>query len=381
MVGIQSSVEKPGVKKLDLMDKIWTKVKPEEKEDQIIACMMRMAHNVVGAEASSLLLLTDHDQELYFKLTDIPQEQKLKRVHPGRKSEIAKWILKNKKPIIVNNPKKNADFYKKMDNATNFKTRCVIGMPIISNDKVIGVIEALNRPGGLYFTQQNLKAVMGVATTAAMTIESNRLNSHLLLSYRATVEALVAVADTKEIATVGHSRRVAEYALMAADELAIDKETRVNIEYAALLHDIGKLDIADEILNKADALSDKEWDLIKKHTIKGYNMLRNVPFLKGAARLILYHHERYDGSGYPQGLNGQAIPIGARLIAVADAFDSMTTDHNYRQAIEQKKAFSELNNNMCTQFCPVAVKAFSAGFVSNRLRQTSDENAPRLIDF
>lgn len=382
MPNLQSKTAQPVIKKGELLDKILTRVKPEEKEGQIIACLMRMSHNVLGAEASSVLLLDEKKQELYFKFTDGPVQQKLKRLHIEKKSGIAGWILKNNKPLIVNNPQKNAHFYKKIDEATGFKTRSIIGVPIIRDNKVIGVIEVLNKADGTVFTKKDLKTMQEVATTASITIESSRMNLDLLRSYRGTVGALVSLADTKEnIGGGGHSRRVAEYALMGANELALTKDAKLNIEYAALLHDIGKLSIADEILNKTGDLSDQEWELIKKHTVIGYNLLRNVPFLKEASKLILHHHERYDGGGYPQGLTGESIPLGARLIAVADAFDNMTTDHSYRRAFDQMKAFSELYNNMRVQFCPTAVKAFNAGFAKARLKRIDSPAIPDLPDF
>ena len=154
---------------------------------------------------------------------------------------------------------------------------------------------------------------------------------------------------------------------MGARELGLTKQQQQNIEYAALLHDIGKLSIADNILNKVEPLNDKEWAIIRKHPIVGYEILRDIPFLKEASLLILYHHERYDGSGYPQGLHGDNIPIGARLIAVVDAFDNMTTEHSYRHSMTQQQAFAELANKAGDQFCPTAVKAFNTGYVRTHL--------------
>jgi putative nucleotidyltransferase with HDIG domain len=380
MVTTQSNIAQSGEKKLDILDKIWNKVKPEETEDQIITCIMSMANNAVGASAASLLVFGEKKQELYFKFADVPAEQEMKRLHIGRQSGIARWILRNKKPIMLNNPQKNADYNKLIDGATGLKTKSIIGVPLISNRKVMGVIEVFNKMSGTDFTQQDLKTMLGVATTAAMTIESTRMNVNLLLSYRGTVGALVALADSKETSGGGHSRRVAQFALLAANELALSKDAKLNIEYAAILHDVGKLCIADAILNKEEALTDNEWKIIKKHPVIGYNMLRDIPFLKEAAKLILHHHERYDGGGYPQGLHMKTIPLGARLIAVADAFDNMTTDHSYRPAFDKKKAFGELANNINSQFCPVAVKAFNAGFVKARLRQTSGVTMPDLSE-
>ena len=356
-----------GVSRVALLEKLWARVKPEDKEDELINCIMRMTHDAVNSSASSLLLLDDDTQELYFKFADGPVGQQLKRLHISRQSGIAGWIVRNARPLVVNDAEKNSNFYKMIDNATGFKTKSIIGVPIILGDKVIGVIEVLNKADGADFTRKDLRIMMGVAATIGMTIETTRMNTNLLHSYRGTVGALVSLADTKESSGGGHSRRVTDYALIGARELSFSREDKQNLEYAAILHDIGKLSIPDNVLNKTGNLTEEEWEMIRKHPAIGYNLLREIPFLKEASRLILYHHERYDGKGYPQGIGGEDIPMGARLIAVADAFDYMTTEHNHRPAMSRQQAFAELHKHVRTQFCPVAVKAFNSGFVRSRL--------------
>ncbi len=356
-----------GTSKIDLLEKLWARAKPEDKEGELINSIMRLTHNALGSSASSLLLLDDETQELYFKFADGPVGQQLKRLHISRQSGIAGWIVRNAKPLVVNNAEKNANFYKQIDNATGFETKSIIGVPIVIGDKVIGVIEVLNKADGTDFNKQDLRTMLGVADTTAMTIETTRMNANLLNSYNGTIKALVSLADTKEASGGGHSRRVMEYALTGARELSLSKEEKQSLEYAAILHDIGKLSIPDSILNKSGTLTDEEWEMIRKHPVIGYDLLKEVPFLKEASKLILYHHERYDGKGYPQGIKSETLPIGARLIAVADAFDNMTTDHVYRQALSRQQAFAELHKHARTQFCPVAVKAFNSGFVRSRL--------------
>ena len=115
----------------------------------------------------------------------------------------------------------------------------------------------------------------------------------------------------------------------------------------------------DRILNKAEKLTDQEWERIRRHPVIGYKLFCNIPLLQGTAKLILHHHERYDGRGYPEGLQGEDIPLGARLLAVADAYDYMTIGHAHREALSKTRAFTELFQNSRTQFCPVAVKALS----------------------
>ena len=353
--------------KADLLDKIWMKVKPEDKIDKIIASVVNLTQNSLSSLASTLVLLDNNRQELYFQSYDGSAAKQLKRMHVGRQSGIAGWVIRNGKPMLVNNPEKNIGFYKLLDDATGFRTKHALAAPLISGGKVIGVIEALNKANGTVFTKRDLDTMLDVATTSSMAFEGYRTNNDLLLSYKSTVRALVSLADAKETSGGGHSRRLMEYALMGARELGLGKQQLQNIEYAAILHDIGKLSIADNILNKAEPLTDREWAIIKKHPIVGYEILKDIPFLNEASLLILYHHERYDGGGYPQGLHGDNIPIGSRLIAVVDAFDNMTTEHSYRNAMTQQQAFVELSKNAGDQFCPAVVKAFNTGYVRTRL--------------
>ena len=152
-----------------------------------------------------------------------------------------------------------------------------------------------------------------------------------------------------------------EYALLTGGYLSIARDDMEVLEYAAILHDVGKIAIDTRVLNKPANLDDAEWDAMREHPVIGANILRSVPFLEKAAELVLCHHERYNGQGYPNGLKGEDIPVGSRIIAVADAFDTMTTDRAYRSALHVEQAIKELNNCSGGQFCPQAVKAFVAG--------------------
>jgi putative nucleotidyltransferase with HDIG domain len=363
----QKLAEKISASKLDLLDKIWMKVKPEDKLNTIVAGIINLTQSAIHPGASTLVLLNDAQQELYFQYATGPTAKQLKRLHIGRQSGIASWVIRNNKPMLVNNPEKNRGYYRLISNATGFRTLNAIAVPLVIQEKVIGVIEALNKANGTPFSNVDLKAIMDVANVAAMTIEGCKTENYLMLSYKHTVSALVSLADAKETSGGGHSRRLVEYALIGAKELGLSKQQQQSIEYAALLHDIGKLSVPDQILNKKEKLTEKEWVTIKKHTIVGYEILKDIPFLKEASLLVLYHHERYDGSGYPQGLHGTSIPIGARLIAVVDAFDNMTTEHSYRAAMHPREAFAELFKNAGDQFCPISVKAFNTGYARTQL--------------
>jgi HD-GYP domain-containing protein (c-di-GMP phosphodiesterase class II) len=242
------------------------------------------------------------------------------------------------------------------------------------------VVEALNRLDGNDFNEHDLETLIGMANGHALTIAHAKANENLLLTYKRTVQKLVSLADKRETTESRHSRRVAQYALIGAAQLNLPPEEQETIEYGAILHDIGLLGVPQSILRKREALTKEDWNMIRKHSVIGYNLLRGIPSLNEVAKLILYHHERFDGKGYPCGLKGDTIPVGARLISVADAFDSMTVKHSYRAASSPKDAIRELGKYSGTQFCPDAVKAVCLGYIKNHSLAKVTERKERLTN-
>jgi len=175
--------------------------------------------------------------------------------------------------------------------------------------------------------------------------------------YLDTIRALAAAIDAKDPYTKGHSERVAKTSVALAQELNLSDRDIENIEYTALLHDIGKIGIADNILGKDSSLTNKEFDKIKEHTIMGAKIIEPVDFLKNSYKAIYHHHERYNGKGYPDRIKGEEIPILARIIAVADAYDAMSSDRPYRKKLNKDKILKELKDQSGKQFDPEVVKA------------------------
>ena len=175
--------------------------------------------------------------------------------------------------------------------------------------------------------------------------------------YLETIRALAAAIDAKDPYTKGHSERVAEASIAIAQELNLSDRDIENIEYTALLHDIGKIGIKDKILSKKSSLTNQEFDKIKEHTIMGAKIIEPVDFLKNSYKAIYHHHERYNGKGYPDGIKSEGIPILARIIAVADAYDAMGSDRPYRKKLNKDKILKELKDQSGKQFDPEAVKA------------------------
>jgi len=177
-------------------------------------------------------------------------------------------------------------------------------------------------------------------------------------SYDVTLEALGDALDLKDSETEGHSKRVTAYAIALARAMGIPPEEIKIIARGAFLHDIGKMAIPDEILRKPGKLTPEEQDLMREHCTRGYHMLRKIPFLAGAAEIVLCHQEYFDGNGYPNGLRGREIPVGARIFAVADTLDAITSDRPYRKARGFDAAREEILRCSGTQFDPAVVEVF-----------------------
>ena len=179
-------------------------------------------------------------------------------------------------------------------------------------------------------------------------------------SYEASLEALVTALDFRDNETHGHSRRVVEYAVLVAESLGVREPDLTWIRRGAILHDVGKIGVPDAILKKPGKLDASEWDEMKKHPEMGYQMLAHVPYLRPALDIVLSHQERWDGSGYPRGLRGEQIPLGARIFAAVDTFDAMTSDRPYRAALSIDAARDEIRRFAGIQFDPQVAEAFLA---------------------
>lgn len=208
------------------------------------------------------------------------------------------------------------------------------------------------------FDENHARALSMLASQVAVSLENAQLYENLRDNYAATIAALSATIDAKDHYTRGHSDRVMEYSVHIARALGLPEDAMETIRFAGLLHDIGKIGVSEAILLKPAKLSPEEFELIKTHSVIGASIVEQIDFLNKLTPIILHHHERYGGGGYPDGLYGDDIPLLARILAVADAFEAMTSERAYRPALTQDQAIAELRRCAGEQFDPMVVQVF-----------------------
>ena len=241
--------------------------------------------------------------------------------------------------------------------------------PISQRNRVIGVLAVVRVPTARRnaFGALDVRQAVDVAAQGAVAIEQAMLFTKVQayakeveLSYDSTLKALMAALDAKDEAAEGRCERVAKMTVTLARQMGVVSEAAlVDMERGAMLHDVGKIGVPDEVLKKPSALNDMEWEAMRKHPLLAGMMISKVGFLEGATPILLYHHERFDGGGYPFGLVADKIPLDARIFSVIDAYDAMTSHRPFRDAMTHEQAMAEVAAGNGTQFDPAVVSAFT----------------------
>lgn len=221
-------------------------------------------------------------------------------------------------------------------------------------DEVLKVVE---RGIEKKFAHENLKMEHEALVYRTRNLEEQvgQARQNIMMYYEGTVKALLLTIDAKDHYTFDHSEHVAKLSALIAEGMGMTGKAKDKIEHAALIHDIGKIGVDERILKKRGPLTAEEFAEIKKHPEIGATIVQSVPFLEDAIPVILYHHERYDGKGYPEGLKGEEIPLNARIVLVADAVDAMMRARPYRDALPKENVANELKNHAGTQFDPYII--------------------------
>jgi len=305
--------------------------------DTLLKKIGQAAEKLTQAEASSILLLDEDKEHLYFKTVGGEKGGLIKKMKVKVGQGCAGWVAKERKPLIVQDVTKDSRFAKSFDQATGFVTKSILCVPLILHNELIGVAEVLNKKNGVRFTLEDQEVLQSLSHLAVIYITNAKFAETQRNFFTNIIEILASASEAREPRLAGHTRRIAQQALLMARQLTFDEREYQNLYYAALLHDIGYLAPGDRTVR----------DL--HHPIVGVEMVRGINFLAGAAPIIRSHHEHYDGSGYPDNLKGENIPLGARIIALLE-----TVEEN-NLTPEEVERFSG------TKFDPKIVKLYLEG--------------------
>jgi HD-GYP domain-containing protein (c-di-GMP phosphodiesterase class II) len=248
---------------------------------------------------------------------------------------------------------------------------CVVA-PVVLRANLNGVVIVADKAGG-DFDQRDADLLLSIGNHAAVAVENAHLQREVQEAYLSIVGVLAEAMAARNPQVQRHQESVCHYARVVAERLGLSEYERSVAYYAALLHDIGNIGVSDGVLNKPGPLLDAERELIRAHVQIGYDLLCNVPLLESVAEVVRHHHERYDGSGYPDGLQGEAIPLAARVVSVVDAYGAMLAPRSYRPALTVEQARRELRRGAGTQFDPKVVEHFLAAIDAPEQRELEDD--------
>lgn len=325
--------------------------------EKVLTLILEVATRLMEASICSLRLIGEEKEIVLsasYGLTTEYFERKESTI--GKRKCIADQALQERKPVIITDVFNDKE-YDHPDYVSKEKASSLLCVPLIAKDESVGVLTIYSTQRKRY-TQDQVNLLSAIADQAAIAVSNAKLHEEIHHSFLRTVKALAAAVDAKDPYTKGHSEAVVKYTLEIANELKLPEEDTESLEIAALLHDIGKIGIKEDVLLKPGKLDEEEWRVIKEHPSISAKILGPVEFPEIIMLAVRLHHEQIDGRGYPDGLSHEQIPIHASIIKVADAYDAMTSDRPYRKALSMEVAISELRKGSGTQFHPKVVETF-----------------------
>lgn len=333
------------------------KIAAEHKTDSLLVLMADLGRQIVQADRCSLWLIDEERNELWTKVAHGVDELRI-----PMSAGFVGYSLKTGEPVLVEDAYCDARFDRRSDLKNGYHTTSVMTIPLESDDRVMGVFQAINKVGdNVFFSKKDLERLKLISVYSAKTIESairaeklERKAIELKSAHMELIRILGEVSEFRSHEVGDHIHRVAEISLKLAKYLGLPAEQQELIYYAAPLHDLGKVGIADMILNKAGKLTPEEFDIMKRHSAIGRTLLRDskTDLLCMAADIAGYHHERWDGAGYPDKLKGEKIPLAARICAVADVLDALSSPRCYKAAWPEDRVKEEMKNSRGTHFQP-----------------------------
>jgi HD-GYP domain-containing protein (c-di-GMP phosphodiesterase class II) len=335
-----------------VLSKIASGVSSSHTIDTFLELIVEITVKALEGKTGVLMLLDEKNEELYVKAASgFKDTLKNLRIKVGE--EGPGWVARNKKPLLIPQLHKL-----KPEEENDTFVPPLLCVPLMYQDKLVGVLTVSGKLGGGNFGEDELLIVSNLASQTAIAVENERLHQDAEETYLETISALAIAVEARDPYSRGHLDRVSQYSVRTAQKLGLDEQTIKDIKDAAELHDVGKIGISDDILKKANALTAEETRMMNKHPIIGEAIIKPVRQLSNLCDIVRHHHEWLDGSGYPDGLKGDKISLGAKILCAVDAFDAMTSDRPYRKALSIDEAKAELRKYVGIRYDTRVVETF-----------------------
>ncbi|RJP34116.1 MAG: GAF domain-containing protein [Actinobacteria bacterium] len=324
--------------------------------ETVLQQIVQMSIGLLDAKISSIMLIDEESDELVIAAAHGLSESYIGKGPIKVGESIAGRVISEGRPIAVEDIRDDPR-HVYSDHARSEGLCSLLSVPLSLKDRVIGVLNIYTDELHA-FNPHEINLFTSLASQAAIAIENARLFESLEEIYIEVITAMASAIDARDAYTHGHSHRVTEYAVAIAEEMNLTAAEVDIVRNASILHDVGKIGIKEDILKKPGRLTEEERREMEYHPFIGTKILQSVKLLEPVMPLVYHHHERFDGTGYPDGLRGEEIPLGARIISVADAFESMTSDRPYRKALPIEEAMAEMRYGSGRQFDPRIVAVF-----------------------
>lgn len=348
--------------------------------EQLLQQILTYACTLLTADAASIFLLDEATGDLLLHMASGATAEQVRNIRVPKGKGIAGYVAATGETVNITNPALDSRFYGQIDQKTNRQTRALVCVPLrtraiqlgadlgSTGARIVGVAQMLHLAEDAPFSTDDVRVFEMLCSQAATVLEVAELYANMHELFTDVVEAIANAVDAKDPYTQGHSRRVSEYATEIARELSLSADFIRRVRISGLLHDVGKIGVPDAVLNKPGPLTPAEYEQMQQHPAIGARIMGTVRSLKHELPGLLEHHERVDGTGYPQGLQGDAISVLGRIIAVADAFDAMSSNRAYRPALPIREVVQRIKAGVGSQWDPACVQALLRALEGGRIR-------------
>ncbi len=337
----------------EMFQKIGYAVTSGQQLDTLLSIIIQSMAKVLNAEGSLIALYNKNDGKLYIKDYFGPQKNLSNHIRLPDDKGVIGLVIKNAKPMMLE--KAGIDSLSEDELIRYNNISCI---PIMTKGKVIGVLAVIDQKEPEQVMAESLPLLENISGQIATSIGNFELNKDIEKTYYETLITLARVVEAKDHYTKGHVERVATYVEKMAERLKLDDESKKVLMGGAILHDLGKVGVSDSILKKEGIFTPEEREIMKQHTIIGESILKPLRSMEKLSKLVRHHHELYDGSGYPDGLKGEAIPILSRILTIADIYDALTTARPYRKADSKESVLDTLKSYAGNKLDPKLVDVF-----------------------